>query len=216
MSGSAEEGRDIMMRWIWDKSPRSVLDVGAGSGTYGKLLRDRDSRYATGPAAFLIGLEVWRPYIGRFKLHEVYDYLIHRDVRTMTLDEWPRVDVVILGDVLEHMTEHDAVRVWNLARAAARKAVYLSIPIIHYPQGAEEGNPFEEHVVPDWNHDRVLATFPGITWHWQGTIVGRYEAEVGRNEPVTASTETGVQNHVAGSVTGNVVQAKDIHGGLSL
>jgi len=213
MPGSAEEGRALMMDWIRAQDPRSVLDVGAGSGTYGKLCR------AQLDDCYLIGLEVWRPYLRRFDLSAVYDLVLHRDVRNMALDEWPRVDIVILGDVLEHMSEVDAVRVWNLARASAHKAVYLSIPIIHYPQGHEEGNPFEEHIVPDWNHDRVLATFSGITWHWQGTIVGRYEA-ARPGAPVLVHTAVGAdtasRNSITGSVTGSVVQAGNIDGGLSL
>lgn len=173
MPGSAEEGRDLMLsRLIDDSGPRSVLDIGAGSGTYGRALRGMFHPFPP----YLIGVEVWRPYVNRYRLDEVYDHVILRDVREMTLHEWPRADVVILGDVLEHMSLTDARRVWNLARAAARKAVFLSIPIVPYPQGAEHGNPFEEHVVPDWTHLRVLATFEGITWSWQGTIVGRYEA----------------------------------------
>jgi hypothetical protein len=212
MSSSAEEGRALMLKWITSRNPRSVVDVGAGSGTYGKALR------AAMPARdpYMIGVEVWHPYISHFGLPSIYDLVLHRDVRSLPLDEWPRTDIVILGDVLEHMTEADAVRVWNLARAAARKAVYLSIPIVHYPQGAEEGNPFETHVVDDWTHERVLATFPGITWHWQGTVVGRYEAETPYSADEVAHLRSAARNLITGPVTGSVVQAGDIHGGLSL
>jgi hypothetical protein len=175
MPGSAEEGRKLMCDWIKMQNPRSVLDIGAGSGTYGKLMRQ------IVPDAYLIGVEAWLPYVTRFKLPEIYDQVIVEDVHArVTVVPWglPRADVVILGDVLEHMSEMNARDVWSAALVAARKAVYLSIPIVHYPQGHEEGNPYEEHVVPDYTHERVLDTFPGITWHWRGTIVGRYEALV--------------------------------------
>jgi SAM-dependent methyltransferase len=149
-------------------APTSILDVGCGAGTYSDLVR------GAGMTAELIGIEVWEPYIERFGLATRYDHLIVADVRG--LDPLPPADVVILGDVLEHMTEQDAVTVWERARRTARKAVFLSVPIMHYPQGAEEGNPFEEHIVDDYTHDRVLATFSGVTAHWVGTIVGVYEA----------------------------------------
>jgi SAM-dependent methyltransferase len=149
-------------------APTSILDVGCGAGTYADLVR------GAGMTAQLIGIEVWEPYVKRVALTARYDHLIVADVRE--LDPLPPADVVILGDVLEHMTDRDAVRVWTRARRAARKAVFLSVPIVHYPQGAEEGNPFEEHIVDNYTHDRVLATFPGITTHWVGTIVGVYEA----------------------------------------
>lgn len=53
----------------------------------------------------------------------------------------PVADVVILGDVAEHMTEGEALRLWGRCAEAARRAVYLSIPIVHYPQQEIEGNP---------------------------------------------------------------------------
>lgn len=159
-----------MLKWIWDKKPRSLLDIGAGCGTYARPWLGRADR------PYLIGVEAWRPYVAKFGLHDLYDHVITRDIRSLNSYEWPRADVVVLGDVLEHMTREDAVRVWELARATARKAVYLSIPVVHSPQGHVNGNPFEEHVVEDWTVDKVLTTFKGIDWQWIGTIVGRFEA----------------------------------------
>lgn len=170
MPASAEEGRNIMVNWIKSRRPRSVLDVGAGGGTYGKLL----SLMFDPP--YLIGLEVWEPYVDKYGLRDVYDLVIVDDARKFLPMSAPRTDVVIFGDVLEHMIEKDAVALWDMARGLARQAVYLTIPIVNYPQGEVHGNPYEEHVVPDWTHERVMDTFHGITWHWQGTIVGRYEA----------------------------------------
>ena len=159
-----------MKSWVMAQHPNSVLDVGAGCGTYAKWWQ------YLAPRPYLIGVEIWPPYLTAYSLRDLYDYVMVRDVREMSLTDWPRVDVVILGDVLEHMSRADALRVWNLACASARKAVYLSIPIVPMPQGAMQGNPHEEHVVPDWTHEQVLETFPLISWHWTGTIVGRYEA----------------------------------------
>lgn len=170
MPGSAKEGRELMFGRMYDRAPRSVLDIGAGSGTYGRLFRNTDLD------PYLIGVEVWGPYVNRFSLYDVYDHVIVHDIRTMPM--WPRADIVVLGDVLEHMDERDAVQTWGLACRFARKAVYLSIPIVHSPQGAVHDNPFETHVVPDWTHEKVMDSFPGITHHWRGTIVGRYEARL--------------------------------------
>lgn len=159
-----------MMGRIMALDPATVLDIGVGAGTYAVTLRK------WGVKAKMIGIEAWEPYVERFGLDILYDELHVEDVRTM--DPLPNVDVVIMGDVLEHMPTPDAVKVWKRAKAAARRSVFLSIPIVHYPQGAEEGNPFEEHVVDDYNHERVLSTFPGITSCWTGTIVGNYEAKI--------------------------------------
>lgn len=176
MPASAEEGRDVMRGWVDAQHPHSLLDIGAGCGTYAQWWRYR------APRPYLIGVEIWRPYLREFRLDELYDHVIVRDIREMPLPEWPRTDVVILGDVLEHMTAPDAIRVWNLACASARKAVYLSIPIVHSPQGAVHDNPYEEHVDDHWTHERVMDSFPLISWYWKGTIVGRYEAKIPRGD----------------------------------
>ena len=149
--------------------PLSVLDIGPGVGTYAKLL--------AGPeVGRLTGVEIWEPYVHTYRLHDYYDEIIVGDAREVDL---PAADVVILGDVAEHMDADDALRLWQRAAAAAQKAVYLSIPIVHYPQGEIEGNPHEHHVVEDWGHDSVLETFPGIGDWWLGTEVGVYERRTG-------------------------------------
>lgn len=79
-----------------------------------------------------------------------------------------------MGDVAEHMSEPEALALWRRASQAARHAVLLSIPIVHYPQGHLEGNPHEHHVEADLNHGRVLAAFAGIDEFWTGQEVGVY------------------------------------------
>lgn len=165
---SSPEGKS----WIRDHvaalatdGPLSVVDVGPGVGTYAKLLR--------GPAVtHVVGIEVHAPYVETYRLHEYYDQIVVGDVREVDI---PACDVVVLGDVVEHMSEDDALAVWAKAAAAARRAVYLSIPIVHYPQGEIEGNPHEVHVVDDWDHERVMQRFAGIGEHEIGTEVGVYE-----------------------------------------
>ncbi|MGB6180219.1 MAG: class I SAM-dependent methyltransferase [Rhodococcus sp. (in: high G+C Gram-positive bacteria)] len=145
--------------------PVSVLDIGPGVGTYAKLL--------AGPAVSTItGVEIWQPYVDTYRLHEYYDHIIVGDARTTEL---PSADVVIIGDVAEHMTEADALALWAKCCTAASRAVYLSIPIVHYPQHEIEGNPHEIHVDEDWNHERVLASFEGIGAWELGSEVGVYE-----------------------------------------
>lgn len=151
-------------------SPASMLDIGAGAGTYSDLFT------ANFPNAYQVGIEVWEPYVSEYGLEAKYDTILVGDVRDF--EYLPRADAVILGDVLEHMPVVDALEVWAMAREAAYKAVYLSIPIVHYPQGELEGNPFEAHVKDDWTHDEVLDIFPGIGASWTGSIVGVYECLV--------------------------------------
>lgn len=168
MPMSSAEGKD----WIHDRiaglaaeGAVSVLDIGPGVGTYAKLLKDL-------PIDRITGIEIYEPYVTTYRLRDYYDEIVVADAREADL---PAADVVILGDVAEHMSEPEALALWDKARKAARRAVYLSIPVVHYPQGEIEGNPHEVHVVEDWNHERILETFPGIGRSWTGTEVGVYE-----------------------------------------
>lgn len=162
---SSTEGKSWTRERIRGLGPVSVLDVGAGAGTYAKLLADV-------PTTRLTALEVFEPYVTTYGLRELYDEVVLGDARSTTL---PTVDVVILGDVAEHMERAEAQELWARAADAARRAVYLSIPIVPYPQGTLEHNPHEMHVVDDWDHHQVLAAFAGIGAHWTGEVVGVYE-----------------------------------------
>ncbi|WP_460603267.1 class I SAM-dependent methyltransferase [Jatrophihabitans fulvus] len=146
----------------------TVLDIGPGVGTYAKLFADLP--------VHMTGLEVWEPYVTTYRLHDYYDEILLGDVRTAEL---PPADVVVLGDVVEHMTRAEGLAVWDRCAAVARRAVYLSIPIVHYPQHEIEGNPYEVHVEEDWSHAEVLATFAGVGEWWQGDVVGVYERLTG-------------------------------------
>ena len=176
---SSPEGKS----WIKDRidelgssTPVSVLDIGPGVGTYAKLL--------AGPSVSTIaGIEIYEPYLATYRLRDYYDHVIVGDARTA---EFPPSDVVILGDVAEHMSEADALALWDKAARYAAIAVYLSIPIVHYPQGHIEGNRHEAHVVDDWNHERVLASFAGIGRWWTGTEVGVYERLTDQSRSVPA------------------------------
>ena len=149
--------------------PLDIVDVGPGVGTYARLLAGPDVKR-------IVGIEVWEPYVHTYRLHDYYDELIIGDVRTAAI---PATDVVILGDVAEHMTAAEALDVWQRCAEAARRAVYLSIPIVHYPQQPIEDNPYEVHIEEDWSHDKVLALFAGIGASWTGTEVGVYERRTG-------------------------------------
>ena len=168
MGTSHPEGRPWICERIIASQPARILDVGAGSGTYIKALR------AAGlPDAVRVdAVEVWRPYIDQFNLLSLYDDVYEQDIRQWPASAYARYDVVIFGDVLEHMSRIDAVVVWQ--RAADARMRVLSIPIIPYPQGALNGNPYEVHHVEDWTHERVLETFSGITDSWTGEIEGAY------------------------------------------
>lgn len=132
----------------------SIVDVGAGSGTYKKLMATDlpdDVEWT--------GIEVWEPNITEFNLNDLYDGVIAQDVRKFNFENLANRDLVLFGDILEHMTKEEAIAVTDNCLEHC-KSLMISIPIVHYPQGAEHGNPYEEHIKDDWSHEEVLKTFP--------------------------------------------------------
>jgi SAM-dependent methyltransferase len=157
--------------WIAEKileiDPTFVLDVGAGAGAYSDLLIE------LGFTGSLNAVEVWTPYIKEFNLNEKYDYVYNLDVRDVGDFAY---DLVIFGDVLEHMTKEDALRVWSKVAKQARYAI-IAIPIVYSGQGEVHGNPYEEHRKPDWTHNEVMLSFSHIVDSWQGIECGAYLAK---------------------------------------
>lgn len=167
MPYSADEGKTWTFERVVALKPDSVLDIGPGCGTYARLLRPAL------PRARFVGIEVHRPYVERFGLDELYDELIVNDVRFM--NNLPLADVVVLGDVLEHLRHDEALWLWEQCRMVARLGVFLSLPIYGYDQGELEGNVHETHL-HQWSDEQVRSELDGIVDHQCWSIVGTYQA----------------------------------------
>lgn len=151
MPGSIAAGKEFIRSVIKAANPQTVLDIGAGSGTYARQMRQSTAHDCT-----WVGVEVWQPYVDKFGLNDLYDAVVVADIRLWDLPK--KYDVCIAGDVLEHMTADEAVAVLKKLREHCG-LVIVSVPVIHWPQEAQEGNPFEAHVKDDWTHEEVLRVF---------------------------------------------------------
>ena len=80
-----------------------ILDIGAGVGTYSKLLRKLGYKMDC--------MEVWLPYVVEYKLNELYDNVIIGDVMNYDISNY---DVIIMGDILEHLSIDDAMKLMNV------------------------------------------------------------------------------------------------------
>lgn len=151
---------------VRDLAPVEVLDVGAGEGSWAEWLR-------TVPSVTVIdAIEAHGPYVERFQLATVYDHITVGDVRQWDwggcdyvqvaessapigegIPRWTW-DLVILGDVLEHMSMSEGTAVVEQALGHA-DAVLVVVPLGEWPQGESEGNPLEAHV-STWDEADVL------------------------------------------------------------
>jgi len=168
MGESAPENKAWASTVINKLQPKSVLDIGPGQGIYGKIVR----KYSPATEK-LVGVEIWGPYVEQYKIREFYDEVWICDARI-----YPdfKYDLVILGDVLEHMTKEEAIALWKKVSKQAKYAI-ISIPIVHYHQGPNNNNPYEVHVKEDWTSEEVMESFPGIVAHEDFAITGIYLAK---------------------------------------
>lgn len=170
MPYSSTEGKPWIQSVLRDvdvsQSIQRVLDVGAGAGSYSKLLRRYIGQHWT-------AIEVHSPYVDRFGLRSKYDVVLVTDVRAFATSDEPNFCLIICGDVYEHMTGNEAVRVHERLLERCKYLIF-TIPIIYYPQGAVYGNNFETHVRDDWTHTEVVTSFSSIERFWVGDILGCY------------------------------------------
>lgn len=168
MPGSARENDADVIAFVEDHDIASVLDIGAGKGTYGSLLKPY--------VGVIDAVEVWEPYINEFNLRYVYDDILLADVRDLVEDDFLDYDLVVFGDVLEHMSREDSLAVWSKAASMARYGL-ISVPIIHYPQGPEFGNPYEVHVQEHLHPEDIRKDYGPFIFEREYEITGTFIKE---------------------------------------
>lgn len=148
---SYNEGKDFVVDWICDRVPQGgrVLDVGACDGKWADLIS------AKRPDIFLDACEIFKPNVASIMLK--YDNIFVGDI----YNYWYRpnyYDIVIFGDVIEHMTVERAQQVLHYARWNATDYV-VGVPF-EYPQGALYGNKWERHIQYDLTPELFAERYP--------------------------------------------------------
>jgi SAM-dependent methyltransferase len=160
MPGSSPEGKPQAIEMLRGLTVTSALDVGPGVGTWRALLA------GVFPHARWTAIEIWEPYVAAYGLDRKYDQVIVGDAATIPLDGLD-FDLAVFGDVIEHTPKTRAVEM--VERLPWRHAL-ISVPIVEYPQGECDGNPYEAHLAT-WSADDVLESFP-VVEHWTGVELG--------------------------------------------
>ena len=151
MPGSSEKGKQFIVNWFTSNCPlQSVLDVGPGWGTYSQLLRPLAEAWHA--------VEIHAPYVEAFGLMSLYDKVFISDIRSFELNQY--YDVVICGDVLEHINNNEACEVL-VKLLSHSKHVIVSLPLdAETGAGAgtgdvDWGNPHELHI-GKWTHSMFI------------------------------------------------------------
>ena len=139
----------------------SILDVGCGSGTYYNLLGDYFEN--------IEGVEVFKGYIDKYDLENKYKKIYNENIRNM---EYEYYDIIIFGDILEHLEVEEAKRVLDYALDRC-KEVIVALPYC-YEQGECNGNRFEIHKQSDLTKENVLERYPRLKLLYGNEEYGYY------------------------------------------
>lgn len=144
---------------------QNILDVGPGVGTYSDLLK---------PYGYhMDALEIYDGYVLAYDLKNKYKEVYVDSI--VNFDSSP-YDLVILGDVLEHLTIEDAHSVLEKC-----KNVIVAVPyncpqskVDFWDKGYHLVNPYEEHLQADLTPKIMLNRYPTLDLLWSNHLYGYY------------------------------------------
>lgn len=141
-----DQVRDYLIKTVPKDS--SCLDVGACDGIWSDLLRNHLK---------MVAVEIFEPNIIQWKLEQKYVEVFNEDIRAF---EYEHYDVIIFGDVIEHMTVEDAQSVLAYAYDRADEII-VAVPY-RFKQSAMYGNEYERHIQDDLTHQIFMERYPGF------------------------------------------------------
>ena len=151
-------GKTEVATWIRQSFPDAViLDVGAGEGTWHELL----------PEYVMDAVEIWEPVAAAL---EGYRNVIVKDIISYRYRR--DYDLIIFGDVLEHMSVSDAQKVIEYAKGHA-KDILIAVPWL-YEQGAVDGNRWQRHIQDDLTPELFAERYPGFEVLWSNELYAYY------------------------------------------
>ena len=127
----------------------TILDVGPGSGQYHGLLVELMG-YKN-----IDGVEVHPPYVEVHQQRQKYRNIFEQNILDF---EFEYYDLIIMGDVLEHLKAPDAIKlIENLSQKCS--GLIIQVPYL-YEQPAMAGNIYEKHEQDDLTNDIFLERYP--------------------------------------------------------
>lgn len=138
-----QETRDYILSRFPDTEIQ-ILDVGPGKGAYSKLLRP--------PYQNIDACEIWSSYIQEFELESKYRKIYVSDICDFEFDYY---DLIIIGDVLEHLS---IIKAQELLKRILPKCSELIVAVPY--ELPQEGPANERHVQEDLTPQIMLERYP--------------------------------------------------------
>ncbi len=143
------EVKDYLMSKFGKDS--KVLDIGAGDGKWGYVLGDYFNN--------MDAVEIFETYIERYDLKKYYKNIFIKNFLEFDFDHY---DIIIMGDVFEHVTQEDAKEWLNKIKNKCKEIVVV-VPF-EYEQnwdGVYE-NKWGHHHQPNLTAENMVNNFPEL------------------------------------------------------
>lgn len=150
---SYEKGKKEISNYIRKTYAKgsTCLDVGACTGVWWDLLGDHLDMDA---------IEIYTPnYLGLLS-RGCYGHVFYGDIRYFEYNA-DVYDIIIFGDVIEHMSVEDAREVLSYAWPRCEDMI-IAVPY-QYKQGELYGNKWERHIQDDLTPEEFDKRYPGFT-----------------------------------------------------
>jgi hypothetical protein len=172
---SGDVGKTIFLDWVLNNVDRNekILDVSFGGGVYGKILKAFYYEH-------IDGVDVWPENINEMGLNFIYDNIFIENVLDF---EFERYDLIIMGDVLEHMSLEDSKNLLNKFTNGKAAKLFIQVPYMYENHHEWQGNPYEVHIQDEINEEYMEREFPFLellqidTVPAHMTVVGRETGE---------------------------------------
>ena len=149
---SPDEGKPAIMKYILEniRKDAKILDVGFGSGVYGKLLRAFNYQN-------IDGVDVYDKNINEMGLDKIYDNIFIENIMDFHFEHY---DLIIMGDVLEHI-ELESAKELLRGFIENNKCSFMIISIPYeYEQGELYGNSHERHLQDEVTAEYMKKHYP--------------------------------------------------------
>ena len=144
---SKSDGKVDVCQWVRQNFPKdaSCLDVGACDGVWHELL---------GNWLKMDAVEIFFPNVTNNRLADKYRNVLVGDIADIQYEHY---DLVIFGDVIEHMTVEKAQAVLEYASGRCEDMI-IAVPYL-YQQDEIYGNKYEKHLQPDLTEELFLELY---------------------------------------------------------
>lgn len=132
----------LILKNIMPSGRLSVLDLGCGTGAAAEVLNSNKLHEFT-------GIDIYKPYLEFCKSKGYYQKIEKKDLTKLKLKK-KSFDVILLLQVIEHLSKKEGIRLLKECFNAAEKAVIIAVPNGFCHQEEYDCNPHHEHK-STWN-----------------------------------------------------------------